>query len=136
MANTLPYFQFFGSNAGPVGLGYYSYAAGPWHIVVLNSEIDAGAGSAQEQWLRADLASHPTRCTAAYWHRPLFSSGTHGSNRDMLSLWRALYEFEVEVMINGARSLAMSASRRRIPTASPIRSTVSVSSSSVPAAAI
>ena len=33
VANALPYFQFFGSNAGPVGLGYYSYAAGPWHIV-------------------------------------------------------------------------------------------------------
>ncbi len=99
--NGQPYYQYFGGNAGPAGLGYYSYAAGSWHIVVLNSEIPAGAGSAQERWLRADLQSHPTRCTAAYWHRPLFSSGPHGNDRAMQDVWRTLYEFKVDVVING-----------------------------------
>src|SRR2546422_1749138 len=41
-----------------------------------NSNIAEAAGSAQEQWLRADLATHPVRCTLAYFHHPLFSSGT------------------------------------------------------------
>src|SRR3954451_8475767 len=99
--NGQAYYQYFGGNAGPPGLGYYSYAAGSWHIVVLNSEVAAGAGSAQEQWLRADLQAHPSRCTAAYWHRPLFSSGPHGSDRAMQDIWRTLYEFKVDVVIHG-----------------------------------
>ena len=96
-----PYFQYFGGAAGPPGLGYYSYPAGPWHVVVLNSEIAAGTGSAQERWLRADLQAHPNKCTAAYWHRPLFSSGPHGADRTMQGIWRTLYEFKVDVVING-----------------------------------
>jgi acid phosphatase type 7 len=42
-----PYYSYFGANAGPSGLGYYSYNLGAWHIVALNSEIDASATSAQ-----------------------------------------------------------------------------------------
>jgi acid phosphatase type 7 len=41
------------------------------------------AGSAQEQWLRADLSTHPAACTLAYWHHPRFSSGEHGSTTAM-----------------------------------------------------
>ena len=33
------YFTYFEDNAGPFGLGYYSYAAGPWRVIALNSEI-------------------------------------------------------------------------------------------------
>jgi len=52
---------------------------------VLNSECqDVGgceAGSPQEKWLRANLAAHPAACTLAYWHKPLFSSGSaHGND--------------------------------------------------------
>jgi hypothetical protein len=96
-----PYFQYFGANAGPSGLGYYSYNAGAWHVVSLNSEIDASAGSPQERWLRADLAANRTRCTAAYWHKPLFSSGPHGNTAAMIDIWRTLYEFDAEIVING-----------------------------------
>src|SRR6185436_18093002 len=52
------YFAYFGSNAGPAGRGYYSYEAGDWHVISLNSEVDMKAGSPQELWLRADLAAH------------------------------------------------------------------------------
>ena len=34
------YFAYFGPQAGPPGLGYYSYDLGAWHIVVLNSDRD------------------------------------------------------------------------------------------------
>ena len=40
--------------------GYYSYDYGTWHVIVLNSNcanVSCAAGSAQEQWLRADLAA-------------------------------------------------------------------------------
>jgi hypothetical protein len=95
------YFDYFGANAGPSGDGFYSYSVGPWRIYALNSEIPSGAGSAQAEWLRRELASRPAGCAAAYWHRPLFSSGMNGDNPDMREVWRILYEANVDIVING-----------------------------------
>lgn len=95
------YYSYFGASAGPSGLGYYGYAVGPWLVVALNSEIDAGPGSPQLQWLRSELATTRSACTLAIWHRPLFTSGQNGANPDMRELWRTLYEFGAEVVING-----------------------------------
>jgi acid phosphatase type 7 len=95
------YFEYFGDNAGPSGAGYYSYAVGPWSVISLNSEIPAGPGSAQMMWLRNELSSRRSFCTAAIWHRPLFSSGRNGDNPDMRDVWRTLYEFHADLVING-----------------------------------
>jgi len=43
-AGAIPYFEYFGANAGAVGQGYYSYDLGAWHVMVLNSNIDVHAG--------------------------------------------------------------------------------------------
>jgi hypothetical protein len=98
-----PYYAYFGSHAGPSGRGYYSYDLGAWHIVSLNSDVSvpAEAGSAQEQWLRADLAANPTQCTLAIWHHPVFNSGQYGDNPRMRDIWQALYEFGADVVISG-----------------------------------
>jgi acid phosphatase type 7 len=101
-----PYFDYFGMAAGDPKTGYYSYELGAWHIIVLNSECkDVGgceAGSPEETWLRADLAAHPVACTLAYWHKPLFSSGSaHGNDLEMKALWQALYEASADVIVNG-----------------------------------
>ena len=102
------YYTYFGAAASPLDTnctggckGYYSYDLGAWHIIALNSEISHGAGSAQEQWLRADLAANPTSCTLAYAHKPRFSSGNHGSNSGMQALWQALYDYEADVVLSG-----------------------------------
>ena len=96
------YFSYYGASAGPAGQGYYSYDLGDWHIISLNSEIDASAGSAQEQWLRADLAASSKDCTLAYWNQPLFSSGAvHGSQSVCKPLWQALQEAGAEIVICG-----------------------------------
>jgi hypothetical protein len=99
------YFDYFGAAAGERGKGYYSYELEGWHIVVLNSNCSkvggCGAGSAQEQWLRADLAAHPSDCTLAYWHHPLFSSTRSDSTRTVQPLWQALYEAGADVVLNG-----------------------------------
>jgi acid phosphatase type 7 len=105
-AGAKPYFEYFGTAAGEKRKGYYSYELGTWHIVVLNSECaDVGgckAGSRQEKWLRADLAAHPTACTLAYWHKPLFSSGSaHGNDVSVKALWQALYDANAEIVVNG-----------------------------------
>jgi hypothetical protein len=100
------YFGYFGAAAGQAGQGWYSYNLGAWHVIVLNSNCNAiggcGAGSAQEQWLRADLAASNAACTVAMWHHPLFSSGgVHGSNPATLALWQALYEAGADLVLTG-----------------------------------
>ncbi len=100
------YFGYFGASAGDPALGYYSYDLGAWHVVVLNSNVDMAAGSAQERWLRRDLAAHPRRCTVAIWHRPRFSSGTkHGPSTKPRDLWRALHDAGADVVVNGHEHL-------------------------------
>lgn len=99
------YFQYFGAAAGDPSRGYYSYELGTWHIISLNSECEAiggcGAGSAEEKWLREDLAAHPAACTLAYFHKPLFSSGSaHGDDPEVRPLWQALYQAGADVVIS------------------------------------
>ena len=107
-AGAAGYFAYFGSAAGTQGQGYYSYNLGEWHIIVLNSNsncstISCAAGSAQETWLRADLAAHRNyACTLAYWHHPRFNSGAqHGNNTNVTPLWNALYDYNADVILNG-----------------------------------
>jgi len=38
--------------------------------VVLNNYKPMTAGTAQESWLRADLAASNKQCTLAIWHEP------------------------------------------------------------------
>lgn len=103
-----PYFAYFGAAAGPSGLGYYSFDLGAWHVVVLNSNIASGAGSAQDVWLRDDLATHSNKCTLAYFHHPLYSSlGGTGSGGATISsvrrFWDDLYAAGVDLVLNGHR---------------------------------
>jgi calcineurin-like phosphoesterase family protein len=96
-----PYFAYFGAAAGPPGLGYYSFDIGGWHAIALNSNIDSSAGSTQGAWLRSDLAGNRFRCTIAYWHHPLFTSGPDGASPHMQDFWRMLYDAGVDVVLNG-----------------------------------
>jgi len=100
-----PYFKYFGAAAGEPGKGYYSYELGGWHIISLNSNCSdiggCGAGSAEETWLRHDLAAHPAKCTLAYWHHPLFTSGQHGNDPESKAFWQDLYAAGAEIVING-----------------------------------
>jgi acid phosphatase type 7 len=105
------YFDYFngpGRQTGPAGRrdqGYYSFDVGSWHLIALNSECEqiagCAAGSPQERWLRADLAAHPVGCTLAFWHQPRFTSGRHSAEGTMLPVWNALYEWGVDVIVNG-----------------------------------
>ncbi len=94
---------------GPRGKGYYSLDRGDWHIVMLNSNtsyVPMKAGSAQEQWLRADLAATDKSCIMAVFHHPRFyscSSGTCSPSSSSIGVWDALYDFGADVIINGHR---------------------------------
>jgi len=99
MPGGTPYFDYFGALAGEPKTGYYSYDLGSWHCKDVGG---CESGSPQQRWLRADLASHPVACTLAYWHKPLFSSGSaHGNDLAMKPLWDALYDANADVVVNG-----------------------------------
>jgi 3',5'-cyclic AMP phosphodiesterase CpdA len=93
------YYAYFGENAGPSGLGYYSYRAGAWLVLSLNSNIPAAADSPQAAWVRATLAANPTPCTLAYWHHPLFSSGPNGDTAVMREIWTILQQGGADVVV-------------------------------------
>jgi hypothetical protein len=96
------YFEYFGLNAGLPGLGYYSFDLGSWHAIALNSNIGVQRSSPQGVWLANDLESSSAfRCTVAYWHHPLFSSGPNGDGAATRDFWRILYDAGVEIVLNG-----------------------------------
>jgi hypothetical protein len=116
-ARAAGYFSYFGASAPAP---YYSFDLGAWHLVSLNSEVAHGKGSAQERWLRGDLARDRHRCELLYWHRPRWSAGTHGSDAGMQALWRAAYDAGVDLVLVGhdhdyQRFVRLDAKGRRNP---------------------
>jgi len=99
------YYTYFGSAAGDPSKGYYSWDLGNWHFVALNSNCSkaggCSAGSPQESWLRQDLAAHPTACTLAYWHHPLYSSGAIGGRTWTYDIWQALLDNHADIILTG-----------------------------------
>lgn len=99
------YFAYFGDAARDPATGYYAYDAGAWRVYVINSSCrqvgGCAEGSAQELWLRADLAANPRECVLAMWHEPHFSSGPKGGSDSMRQMWRVLYDAGAELILNG-----------------------------------
>jgi acid phosphatase type 7 len=107
------YFDYFGADRVSYDAstkGYYSYDLGEWHVVALNSMCEqasvggCGATSPMVTWLEEDLAANPRTCTLAYFHHPLFSSGSSsGGTSKMKPSWEALYAANADVILNGHR---------------------------------
>jgi acid phosphatase type 7 len=100
------YFGYFGEAAGDPDKGYYSYELGAWHIVALNSNCQdiggCGIDSPEGQWLKNDLTDHRSKCTLAYFHYPLFSSGLYRPGiSGVKPLWETLYSEGADVVLNG-----------------------------------
>jgi hypothetical protein len=107
LGNTVP-----AGGAVGVGDGWYSYNLGSWHLISLNIQCETQPGgcsttgawfAAELEWLKKDLQSNHSACTAAYWHQPTFSAA------DSLSLegttaqafWQLLYENGADLVLNG-----------------------------------
>jgi hypothetical protein len=108
------YFDYFDGTgktsgaAGRRGEGWYSFDLGSWHLIALNSNcfrISCKKGSAQESFLRQDLAAHRGVCTLAFWHHPLFTSGQQGKFTDQrlatTPLYEDLYAAGADVLLTG-----------------------------------
>ena len=118
-----PYFRFFASNkyvaqngsaAGYYSLNFPNEETGPWHLIGLNAYIDKGTESPQMTWMKRDLdESIGIPCVLAFWHPPLFSSGSHGHNdsanpnaplrrgRTMVAPFEMLYDYGATVVVAG-----------------------------------
>jgi acid phosphatase type 7 len=112
-----PYFDYFGTAAAERGKGWYSFDVGAWHIVALNSELKEGTratpwdqrsyqvrgpGTEQYEWLKADLAAHPSRCVAAMVHRPRYTtSAIHDDSLSIAPLYQLLYDADADLLLAG-----------------------------------
>ncbi|QEC49787.1 PKD domain-containing protein [Baekduia soli] len=98
------YFDYFASievAAGTRGQGWYSFDVGSWHFIGLNTSdgctpVSCAAGSAQETWLRQDLATTSQPCIAAFWHHPLDTV-----NGRLHDVWQDLYDAGADLVLDG-----------------------------------
>jgi len=95
------YYDYWQDRAGPDRNGYYALKAGNWLILSLNSEIDASPGSAQAEWVKEVLAAHTDSCTAAYFHKPAYSSVARSRTDDARALFRLVAEAGVRFVLHG-----------------------------------
>lgn len=96
-------------NVGAADAGYYAFSLGNWKIFALNSNcVDiggCGADSAQGKWLQEELSKDKSKCSLAYWHHPVFTSGKYQSDNKTKErgyfFWQALGSAKSEVVLNG-----------------------------------
>jgi hypothetical protein len=78
----------------------YTFTAGGWQLISMNSEQDIGG---QASWAEQQVSSSPQfgTCRLAYWHRPLMSAGTvHGDDGEVAPLWSAVAG-KAAIVLNG-----------------------------------
>ena len=67
---------------------WWTKQTGAWTVIGLDSESLTGAtGTRQLEFLRQSLLTNDGRPTIVTWHRPTFSRGHHGDQRDTNVLW-------------------------------------------------
>lgn len=99
MPLALGYYNYFDELAGPERRGYYRKSMGNWQLFSLNSNLDGQSMQEQLSWLKTELKQSKATCTLAYWHHPVYSSGGHGDNKNMLEAWRILALAKAELVL-------------------------------------
>lgn len=95
------------SNAVTSNNSFYSYNAGPAHIIFLNNYAPYGPGSVMYNWLERDLQSVDRNVTPWIimgWHAPWYSTYT-GAYKQIAEMQRdmedLLKEYKVDLVVNG-----------------------------------
>ncbi|OXM43172.1 alkaline phosphatase, partial [Amycolatopsis thailandensis] len=55
----------------------------------------------QLNWIKQDLKNNTKPCVAAYYHHPRYTSGDHGDNDKMATLWETMVGNKVDLVLNG-----------------------------------
>jgi hypothetical protein len=87
-------------NGGPEGTErWYSFDWGDVHFVAIDTER---VGPKQAAWLDADLADNQLPWTVVFAHKSPYSSGSHGSDRNVREVFGPILEFHrVPLMLAG-----------------------------------
>ncbi|HKL94084.1 MAG TPA: metallophosphoesterase [Clostridia bacterium] len=86
---------------------YYSFDYGTLHLVVLNTNdtTNKGLGTAQLNWLKADLAANTSKWTVVLMHKGIYSAGSHSTDFDIVAmraqLTKVFAEGGVDVVLSG-----------------------------------
>ncbi len=94
------FFDYWGDNTPH----YYSYDVAGWHVVSIDSTGRYGQlqpGTAQYDWLAADLAANQARCTIATMHHPRYSVSGHKGKAGLAAVWRLLADRRVTLALAG-----------------------------------
>jgi hypothetical protein len=72
---------------------YYSFEKGNLHFISIDTEDKLAPGSAQRQWLEADLAMAQSegKFIVPFFHKAIFSIGPHARQDDVLALRTILH---------------------------------------------
>jgi hypothetical protein len=87
-------------NGGDAGRErWYSFDYGSAHFVVLDTEK---VGDTQAEWLDADLAGNDLPWTIVYFHKPPYSTGSHGSDMGVRRAFGPILEkYQVNLVLAG-----------------------------------
>lgn len=107
---TMPYYFLYWVNAGPMGVGNYQFRWGGATVLALNSELMARTSDPVQQQRRRDHLAWIDRafnqapreqCTVAYFHRPMYSPGIHGSPAWVRPIFQKMYKYNVDLYLTG-----------------------------------
>ena len=93
------YFEYWGGVPH-----YYSYDVAGWHVVALDTNTRFGQllpGTAQYEWLAADLGANRSRCTMVYMHHPRYSVAAHEGRAQLGRIWSLLAARRVTLAVAG-----------------------------------
>ncbi|MDF1664126.1 MAG: metallophosphoesterase family protein [Planctomycetota bacterium] len=82
---------------------YYSFEWGDAKFVSINTNVTPSLMSSKQiDWIRAELTSNTKRWLIVFFHIPLYSSGSHGSNSTLQNRLGALFETSgVDLVLTG-----------------------------------
>ena len=95
--NTPKYFEQF---ALPDPRQWYSFDYGNAHFIALTTEYSMTGE--QLEWLEEDLASTDAMWKFVFYHKPMYSSGSHGPTISVQNAWRDIFDkYHIDMVFNG-----------------------------------
>ena len=92
--------KYYEQFALPYPEDWYSFDYGNVHFTILSTEKDMAG--AQRDWLEHDLSSTNATWKFVFYHRPMYSSSSHGCYRKAQAAWGDLFdEYHVDMVFNG-----------------------------------
>lgn len=82
---------------------YWSFDYGPMHVVMMDQYTSYGAGSAQYNWIKNDLAASTKKWKVIVLHEPGWSAnGGHANNTTIQKTYQPLFEqYKVALVLGG-----------------------------------